>query len=96
MTIKEILSVLDMTEADQYQWCYEQLPELRNYPLSLADLAFRMRDEAVKKNIYKYIDAENIVKSHLLIQTNGTINWSYDSQPIHWIIVSEIAKELAK
>ena len=62
----------------------------------LADLAFRLRNEAVKRDITKYIDAENIVKAYVLTKTRIAINWSYDSQPIHWIVASIKAKELAK
>jgi len=62
----------------------------------LADLAFKMRNEAVKKDITKYMDAENIVKSYVLLKTRTKFIWSYDSQPIHWIIAALIAQEQLK
>ena len=62
--IDDLLAVLDLTEADQYQWCYEHIPEFRNLNLSLADLAFSvLRDEFLEKgNHLHWIIAALIAK----------------------------------
>ena len=53
---KELLSVLDMTNEEQYKWCIKQgLVQIEcgicGIYESLADIAFRMRDEVIKKHM---------------------------------------------
>ncbi len=100
--IQNLLSVLDMTEMEQFQYIHKLYPitheicsSVERRKRALADLAFRSRDEAVKKDITKYIDAENMVKSYVLLQTRKELIWNYHSKPIHWIICSLIAMILA-
>ena len=101
MNEQELLAVLDMSEDKQAVWC--EAPEHGNRQMgqSLADLAFRLRDEVVK-NID---DAEVFHKSckdviiYLKVKVvgfcdPGTIHdfYMFNAKPIHWIIAALIAK----
>lgn len=95
--VDELLAVLDMpTVGNQIGWC------LKNAGMkgteSLADLAFRLRDEVRylgnKKDKY-FFEARAIVCRKSSATVAG-IWFSRDAQPIHWIIAALIAKELAK
>ena len=69
---------------------------------SLADLAFRLRDEAVEKNCTAYhIAFEEIRKIWIMTAgPNGTYYLDrfvmYDAQPIHWILAALKALEESK
>ena len=115
--IKELLAVLDMPKPDeQLYWLKEHREEfgidnhpasypLRGFPRAakffLADLAFRLRDEAVKKSIGFWRDGQLAVFYHVAKQNVWRVSdldmwFARHTQPIHWIISSLIAKELAK
>ena len=62
---------------------------------SLADLAFRLRDEAgVIGNMHKGI--KMVCKKASPPNKTFIEWWAYEAQPIHWIIASLIAKEANK
>lgn len=67
---------------------------------SLADLAFRLRDEAVEKHPFgwqpaKYKVGEKVWGGyHDYIRDHGSV-WDEQAQPIHFIIAALIAKEQA-
>ena len=98
--IQKLLSVLDMTVYDQNQWLIKN--NIRQHSLSdlkkmksLADLAFRMRDEAVGNyGSDIWFDAVNVVCNHYPEMKWSLPTWDIESQPIHWIIAALIAKEL--
>jgi hypothetical protein len=104
--IQELLSVLDMTEDKQWKWivkrddiqklCDNQLDEdchFRYKRRVLADLAFRKRDEAVKKYGLKYwlLASQRVADKAFIVY-----KWKWCSQPIHWIIAALIAKVLSE
>ena len=66
---------------------------------SLADLAFRLRDEAVEKDCMAYKNALEEVRKAWLITagSNGTYYLDrfvmYDAKPIHWVIAALIARD---
>lgn len=115
MTNEEILSVPDMSEEEQWKWLednclsekdYVYAPDFEGYQLdkkaALADLAFRLRDEAsinylpeamclVHECVDKGVDK---MYQHSL---SGGFSWfCFLAQPIHWICAALIAKNLAK
>ncbi len=92
---EELLKLLDMSEDEQKEWCvlYTNM-RLYEFPdtfaESLADLAFRLRDEAV----VKYGDLvwhKAVVKicGYMWKETAWFKNYG---KPIHWIIAALIAK----
>lgn len=68
----------------------------------LADLAFKLRDEAVAREDGNWCEAEYEVFLHIIGEENekdaiGLDTWcSMYAKPIHWIIIALIAKQLAK
>lgn len=107
--IDKLLAVLDMPEEEQIEFLKDELPDLRgdiiNGGISLADLAFRLRDEAMPyccgggwldiiRRITVYM--EKYVVCDKCQQSKATKSWNWDiqAQPIHWIIASLIAKAL--
>ena len=71
------------------------------YSRITADLAFKMRDEAVKTKAYKY--AQRLVWERTEYKNaqpfkpmNPQVWWLDMSQPIHWIIAALIAQEQSK
>lgn len=105
--MNDLFKVLDMSEKEQYIWLFgvgiiHHHPTDENQIESLADLAFRLRDEVVK-NID---DAEVFHKSckdviiYLKVKVvgfcdPGTIHdfYMFNAKPIHWIIAALKAKE---
>lgn len=69
------------------------------YRESLADLAFRLRDEVDE---IRFKDGLYQIKKHLKIETQRLTAWQIDywgmlyAKPIHWIIAALIAQRLAK
>ncbi len=69
--------------------------KLRFDERALADLAFRLRDEAVKSNLADFHEAIY----DIMMKVEGHANWSTafwgecTAKPIHWIIASLIAKD---
>jgi hypothetical protein len=101
----DVLEILDMTEEEQAHWIVEWLEyngqkgDLERYnrcELSLADLAFRMRNEAVRN--YKKEWDRAIVTIQIKYATSNNYGswWQNMSQPIHWIVAALKAKEIAK
>ena len=108
---KELLSVLGMSETEQRKWAWNtaqleicqilKITEIEFNRLSLADLVFRLRDEAIKLPNYLWAKATKLVYEYTnpASATNFYLAASYfadKAQPIHWIIAALIAKELSK
>lgn len=117
--IDELLAVLDMPEDEQWSWITEGDKVIKFFPDDeifigdpqkyLADLAFRLRDEADCMShwwdgveaVYQKAQAD-FIEAHIRIapeiaELNAALQWfTNHSQPIHWIVASLIAKELAK
>ena len=91
-----------MSEDEQIQWLLKFYPEYQNYldPIpSLADLAFRLRDE-METNLQISHFAASLREVHLYVRLNPDIHntdfiafWLYEAKPIHWIIAALIAKD---
>lgn len=104
--IKELLVVLDnknpIKTLQGWAWrnnrdLWQDLDGGGFREISNADLAFRLRDEAVKTCRYKYDDA--IIQVYSVSKKSAEEFhwwWIRHSQPIHIIIAALIAKELAK
>ena len=85
--------LLDMTEDEQVDWLWDM--DILKPNESLADLAFRLRDEAVNhqgwgeaiKDVCDYWQGKN--------NTGITLSgfWIHRAKPIHWIIAALIALE---
>ena len=98
--IQRLLAILDMTEDEQFwdiqKYLSKDLAELYDtQEISLADLAFRFRDEAVKENSRDFHDAIYEV----MMKVEGGDKWATAfwgeciAKPIHWIIAVLITKE---
>ena len=102
--IKSFLAVLDLSESAQREWVgqrYGTVLDIGVRRTSLADLAFSMRDEVQQIDSELWLKAINIVMEDMskifgINYKNITNWWNCYSQPIHWIIVAKVAKELAK
>lgn len=98
---KELLAVLDMSKEDQSLWLiYHEGIEPTE---SLADLAFRLRDEAVRINQWIYSEVirdicrkTNSPKADNCSCFDAAMWAEIEAQPIVWIIAALIAKELSK
>lgn len=85
---------------EEYKKFKKQHPTCSPFPYrkSLADLAFRLRDEAVARQDGTWCEAEHEVYLYLEKDKQG---WDLDTwfvmeaEPIHWIITAIRAKELA-
>lgn len=104
---EELLAVLDMSEEldpvgwnEQMYWISRNVIDdpdeaqafYKGY-ISLADLAFRLRDEAsVVGKMHKGIKA--VCKKVCAPNMVWVEWWTYEAKPIHWIIAALIAKEL--
>ena len=107
MTV-DIKVVLAMSEEEQYGWVCAKLCNKRDYKticdlssckLSLADLAFQLRDEAVEKDAFEWMKAcESIfeIACPKSQWSNYDIWWQDYSQPIHWILTAMLAKEMSR
>lgn len=94
--IKELLAVLDLPEEEQLKGLKPFIPRgdwaavYWNYHFSLADLAFRLRDEADRTNFHNGIYE---VQKYLKKEDWATAYWGeIFAKPIHWIIAALIAK----
>ena len=96
---KELLAVLDLPEGEQWIWVSENY---KDKFWSLADLAFRLRDEAANMRYSKLVSAMEKVamksaKALTSYDMEGFNEWfAMVAKPIHWIIAALISKELAK
>jgi len=91
--MSELLKVLDMTEEEQWDYLWR----VKKYVFrSLADLAFKLRDEA--KEYTGWGKALEIVSDYWMRQNKTVMTlsgfWIHKSRPIHWIIAALIAKEM--
>lgn len=94
--IKELLAVLDMPVNKQRK----RIAELTkiHYEGTLADLAFRLRDEVTSSSdLWPEIWNEALRLVAAKYRKTQKDEWFVDkAQPIHWIIAALIAKELGK
>lgn len=106
--IKELLAVLDLPEDEQFLWVYEHIT-YEKYEChqcggqdtsaeTLADLAFRLRDEVCKVSCEDYYSGLEAVYNHRHAKKYISFYafWTYQSKPIDMIIAALIAKELNK
>ncbi len=112
--MNDLLKVLDMSEEEQVSWLCNYIyhhekgadywHNFLNRHISLADLAFRLRDDLVKQAPYSMRYAwenalEEVYQYEKELNKEGTdkAGWGLDwSQPIHWIIAALIAKNKNK
>lgn len=92
----ELLKVLDMSEANQIEWLImNTLFYKYSQEESLADLAFRLRDEVSRKG-FDFQKLLNKVRIDSDSGYEGAVNsifWiCHIAKPIHWIIAALIAK----
>lgn len=104
MNKDQLLAVLDMSEDEQWEWCVKNVKE-KTIGESLADLAFRLRDET-KNLIHRSGDWGNLnalyeAQKEVYTKVTGEVAfvgelsgfWMCEAKPIHWIIAALIAKE---
>ena len=95
MTPEQIEKVLAMSEGEQRAWLLINVFHERMPRESTADLAFRLRDEAVEKDAFEWTKA---CESVFLIASpepqwsNYDIWWQDYSKSIHWILGALLAK----
>lgn len=102
--IEKLLAVPDMTEEEQRDWLWNN--KLIHEDESLADLAFRRRDEVKKEHKEQWLRACFIVSEHLFNPKGGREYRSFrgfeaeheilQGKAIWWIIAAEITEQLAK
>ena len=93
MTEQELLAVLDMSEDEQDKWCEENVD--MQFGESLAELAFRLRDETKSKVEFHHCFAK--VCKHIDPHIMNYAGYGLCTcKPIHWIIAALIAKGKAK
>jgi hypothetical protein len=104
MTEQELLSVLDMSEDEQWEWCVKNAKSAGE---SLADLAFRLRDELEMEQWPALAKAYECVRNKWCNDTwqqrhsmglnkkhiSSSLFWLFHAKPIHFIIAALIAKE---
>jgi hypothetical protein len=92
MSKEERLKVLDMNEDEQVDWLWDR--NILKPNESLADLAFRLRDEAVKKDwMYWEIACCQVWQATPHKYNYNPGRFGSRAKPIHWIIAALIAKE---
>ena len=69
MNEQELLAVLDMSEDEQWEWCVKNVKE-KTMGESLADLAFRLRDEVCKISCENYYAALETVYCNRVVVSN--------------------------
>ena len=98
--MNDLLQVLDMSEEEQWKWVSKQWQKFSIDPswqtkeyqnMALADLAFRLRDETIEKDL-DWDDALVLVWEKLGRSMKYQAFSKYYAQPIHWIIAASIAK----
>jgi len=104
--IDELLAVLDLPKNEQINYLYRERGYDTDYDGSLADLAFRLRDEAGlkfpigAKVVYEYMEHRDAGKwrnasiKASLEEWYCCQEWILYKPPIYFIIASLIAKEL--
>ena len=102
--IEKLLKVLDMSHNEQAVWCEKPKHGNRQMGQSLADLAFRLRDEAkllTTKGGYSLWYKAKIEVFNYEFEKDKTRRgtdafWEYDTKEIHFIVRALIAKQLAE
>lgn len=97
MTNEKLLAVLGMNHNKQAVWCENPKHGNRRMGESLAELAFKLRDEVCKISCEKYHEALIKVYNYRVIKDNrqccGFCAYqAYQIKPIDMIIASLIAK----
>ena len=107
MTEKELKDVLDLPDSQQRLWLFIHIGKDTSSDRDLADLAFRLRDEAIKDNITLWQRATDEIflaayKDNVWQEMHQFERWpavvyyfSHKAKPIHWIIAALIAKDKA-
>ncbi len=93
--LNDLLKILEMSEAEQVVWCEKPENGNRGFGESLAEVAFRLRDE-VRREKGNYDHAVYIVFNYEKQKNkyDNVFYWmAYIAKPIHWIIAALIAKE---
>ena len=113
MTKEELLKVLDMSEDEQWGWLiynrakygyvlFQDCLSGNSKRMAIADLAFRLRDEAIMLKEFPFLMARVYNHAHGYKPNKGEIHapimmmWIWFAgyaKPIHWVIASLIAKE---
>jgi hypothetical protein len=92
MSKDELLKYLDMNEDERVDWLWNR--DILKPNESLADLAFRLRDEVVKESHRAFHDAVYEVMEYCGDDSWASAYWGMAlAKPIHWIIAALIAKE---
>ena len=99
--MNDLLKILDMSEDEQINWLMDKdyMPNYyvgmrgRKHDDSLADLAFRLRDEAKGHSWNGWLDATKEVWKTIHKYWTYEQFWMSQAKPIHWIIAALIAKE---
>ena len=100
----KLLAVLDLPEEEQVWWVFENVSSYQNLcgEKTLADLAFRLRDEWAGKLFSRRMSFPKglkVVWKYKCKKHEAKIAFDYwlclIAQPIHWIIAALIVKELA-
>lgn len=100
MEAQEVLKLHEKTEAEQITWlrtngtmglakrCYIEIYDIRGWE-SLADCAFRLRDEigGFNKINLEYIDIiyKAVTGDEEGLAWNKLVSWLLSQKPIHWI-----------
>lgn len=93
MNTEELLKVLDMSEGEQLIWCAENAG-FDMLDATLADLAFRRRDEVCKVSCENYYNALEAVYNYKIKDKQCCSLYAfqtYQIKPIDMIIAAMIA-----
>lgn len=93
---EKLLAVLDLPEKEQVDYLF-----LHDYDLdeSLADLAFRLRDEVLESESGTLHWVMAMFDVYMKMTGSKLLNWKWGyvkAKPIHWIIAALIAKHKEK
>lgn len=89
--MKDLLKILNMSEDEQEKWLIEKAYKIPG--VSLADLAFRLRNETMKQYEFWH-SGEYAVQEYLIENGRPCIRIVWPTKPIQWIIAALIAKKL--
>jgi hypothetical protein len=102
--IEKLLAVLDLTEEEQWRWVVSNQKEYgyklnviggASCQMSLADLAFKLKNEAGKDFIFGLVQVFQYLTKRPKNIIPSPAEQIEKSQPIHWIIAARIAKLMA-
>lgn len=97
MNKEEILKLHELSEEDAIGWLYDR-GVFKNRKESMADCAFRMRDDSDRERWWSEICTVSEIMENRVVcdkcghrkQTNSW-NWVEDAKPIHWIQAALLA-----